>query len=52
METLGKLVRVQSVELVEQGKAEAVTENGNLILRHANGSFSEIIAGDVAVVKD
>jgi BirA family biotin operon repressor/biotin-[acetyl-CoA-carboxylase] ligase len=52
METLGKLVRVQSGESVEQGKAEAVTENGNLILRHPNGSFSEIIAGDVTIIKD
>ncbi len=52
METIGKLIRVQSGESVEQGKAEAVTQNGNLILRHSDGSSSEIISGDVTIIKD
>jgi BirA family biotin operon repressor/biotin-[acetyl-CoA-carboxylase] ligase len=52
MDTLGKLIRVQSGDSIEQGKAEAVTENGNLVLRHADGSLSEIVAGDVTVVKE
>ena len=52
METLGKSIQVRTGQSVEQGEAEAVTENGNLILRRADGSFAEILAGDVTVVKD
>lgn len=52
METLGKFIRVQSGKSVEQGKAEAVTETGNLIIRHPDGSLAEIIAGDVTIVKE
>jgi BirA family biotin operon repressor/biotin-[acetyl-CoA-carboxylase] ligase len=52
METLGKVIRVQSGDTVEQGKAEAVTKNGNLVLRHSDGSISEIVAGDVTILKD
>ena len=52
METLGKLVRVQFGTSIEQGKAEAVTEAGNLILRHSDGHISEILAGDVTILKD
>jgi BirA family biotin operon repressor/biotin-[acetyl-CoA-carboxylase] ligase len=51
MEALGKVVRVQSSNTVEQGKAEGVTQNGNLLLRHTDGSISEIVAGDVTIVK-
>ena len=51
METLGKQIQVKTGESIEQGTAETVTENGNLILRRANGSFIEIIAGDVTVIK-
>lgn len=52
METLGKLVRVQFGTSIEQGKAEAVTEAGNLILRHSDGHISEILAGDITILKD
>jgi BirA family biotin operon repressor/biotin-[acetyl-CoA-carboxylase] ligase len=52
METIGKLIKVQSGESIEQGKAEAITQNGNLILRHPDGSISEILAGDVTIAKD
>ena len=52
METLGKLVRVQFGTSIEQGKTEAVTESGNLILRHSDGHTSEILAGDVTILKD
>lgn len=52
METLGKSIQVRTGQSVEQGIAEAVTKNGNLILRRADGSFAEILAGDVTVVKD
>lgn len=52
IETLGKLVRVQFGTSIEQGKAEAVTKSGNLILRHSDGRTSEILAGDVTILKD
>ncbi|MGB8707112.1 MAG: biotin--[acetyl-CoA-carboxylase] ligase, partial [Dehalococcoidia bacterium] len=52
METLGKRIKVKTGKTVEQGKAKTVTENGNLILRRADGSLTEIVAGDVTVIKD
>lgn len=52
METLGKRIKVNTGKTVEQGKAETVTQNGNLILRHDDGSLTEIVAGDVTVTKD
>jgi len=52
METLGKHIKVDTGKTVDQGLAETVTENGNLILRRADGSLAEIIAGDVTIIKD
>jgi BirA family biotin operon repressor/biotin-[acetyl-CoA-carboxylase] ligase len=52
METLGKRIKVNTGKTVEQGQAETVTENGNLLLRRADGSLVEIVAGDVTVIKD
>jgi BirA family biotin operon repressor/biotin-[acetyl-CoA-carboxylase] ligase len=52
METLGNRIKVKTGKTVEQGKAETVTENGNLILRRDDGSLTEIVAGDVTVIKD
>jgi BirA family biotin operon repressor/biotin-[acetyl-CoA-carboxylase] ligase len=52
METLGKRIKVNTGKTVEQGQAETITENGNLILRHDDGSLTEIVAGDVTVIKD
>jgi BirA family biotin operon repressor/biotin-[acetyl-CoA-carboxylase] ligase len=52
METLGKKIKVNTGKAEEQGKAETVTEIGNLILRHADGGLIEIVTGDVTVVKD
>ncbi|MBM3148759.1 MAG: biotin--[acetyl-CoA-carboxylase] ligase [Chloroflexi bacterium] len=51
MDTLGKWIEVKSGDAIERGKAEDVTENGNLILRHANDSITEILVGDVTVLK-
>jgi BirA family biotin operon repressor/biotin-[acetyl-CoA-carboxylase] ligase len=51
METLGRWIQVKTGQIVEQGKAEAVTEYGNLVLRRADGSLAEIVAGDVTVIK-
>jgi BirA family biotin operon repressor/biotin-[acetyl-CoA-carboxylase] ligase len=52
METPGKRIKVDTGTAVEQGYAETVTENGNLILRRADGSLVEIVAGDVTVIKE
>ncbi len=52
METPGKRIKVNTGKTVEQGKAETITENGNLLLRHDDGSLTEIVAGDVTVIKD
>ena len=52
METLGRLIQVKTGEIVEKGKAETVTEKGNLILRRADGSLAEIVSGDVTVIKE
>ena len=52
METLGKQIKVNIGKTVEKGKAETVAENGNLLLRRADGSLAEIVVGDVSVIKD
>lgn len=51
MSTLGKWIEVKSGDTIEHGKAENVTEGGNLILRRADNSISEILVGDVTVLK-
>jgi BirA family biotin operon repressor/biotin-[acetyl-CoA-carboxylase] ligase len=51
METIGKLVQVKVGDSVEQGIAETVTEDGNLVLRHADGSHINIAFGDVTIIK-
>jgi len=52
METLGRWIQVKTGKTVEQGKAETVTEKGNLILRRIDGSLAEIVVGDVTVIKE
>lgn len=52
LETLGKWVIVKSGQQVDRGKAADVTEQGSLILRRADGSLIELMAGDVTIVKD
>jgi len=47
--TLGKDVRVRFGERVEEGLAEDVDSDGNLILRRADGSRVIIAAGDVTL---
>lgn len=51
METIGREIQVRSGDSIEQGKAEATTENGSLLLRRQDGSIVEIMAGDVSVLK-
>jgi BirA family biotin operon repressor/biotin-[acetyl-CoA-carboxylase] ligase len=52
MDMLGRWIKVKVGEAVEQGKAETVTQDGSLILRRSDGSLTEIVAGDVTVIKD
>jgi BirA family biotin operon repressor/biotin-[acetyl-CoA-carboxylase] ligase len=47
--TLGKKVQVRFGERVEEGLAEDVDRDGNLILRRADGSRLAIAAGDVTL---
>jgi BirA family biotin operon repressor/biotin-[acetyl-CoA-carboxylase] ligase len=51
METIGRQIQVRSGDTIEQGKAEATTENGSLLLRRQDGSIVEVMAGDVSVLK-
>ena len=47
--TLGKSVRVYSKGTMLEGVAEAVDATGSLLLRHADGSSTTIVAGDVTL---
>jgi BirA family biotin operon repressor/biotin-[acetyl-CoA-carboxylase] ligase len=50
METLGRWIQVKTGETVEKGKAETITRDGTLVLRRADGSLAEIVAGDVTII--
>jgi BirA family biotin operon repressor/biotin-[acetyl-CoA-carboxylase] ligase len=47
--TLGRQVRAQSGDYLEEGVAEDVDGEGNLLLRRADGSIAVISAGDVTL---
>jgi len=49
LETLGRKVRVSLGDRVEEGYAESVDEQGNLMLRRPDGSLVTIVAGDVTL---
>lgn len=49
--TLNQLVRAQTPSGIVEGIAEAVNENGALIVRRADGTFIELIAGEVTLTK-
>lgn len=49
MVTLGKRVRVYESDRILEGVAETIDANGSLLLRHADGSSSVIVAGDVTL---
>ncbi len=49
LETLGKKVAVRCGDEVQEGVAEGVDEDGNLLLRHSDGSLMTIAAGDVTL---
>ena len=52
METIGRHIRVNTCSGTEEGIAETVNGEGNLVLRRDDGSRFEIIAGDVTLLKD
>jgi BirA family biotin operon repressor/biotin-[acetyl-CoA-carboxylase] ligase len=47
--TLGKRVKVSSVETTYEGTAESVASDGSLLLRQPDGSLTKIVAGDVTL---
>ncbi len=47
--TLGKKVQARSGKTVYQGIAESVARDGSLLLRHADGSLTKIVAADVTL---
>jgi BirA family biotin operon repressor/biotin-[acetyl-CoA-carboxylase] ligase len=52
METIGKRIRVNTGKAIEEGTAETVNEEGNLVLQCDDGTFIEVIAGDVTLLKN
>jgi biotin-(acetyl-CoA carboxylase) ligase len=48
---LNQWVRVQTLAGIEEGLAERVNENGALILRRADDSHIELVAGEVTFIK-
>lgn len=51
LSTLNQWVRVQTLAGIEEGWAERVNENGALILRRADDSHIELVAGEVTFIK-
>ncbi|MDO8670541.1 MAG: biotin--[acetyl-CoA-carboxylase] ligase [Dehalococcoidia bacterium] len=49
LETIGRWIRVTGVDHIEEGYAEAVDEEGHLLLRRADGTLAQIFAGDVTL---
>jgi len=52
LETLGKRISVKIGNMIEEGKAESVAEDGSLFLRRSDGSLTKVTAGEVTVLKD
>ncbi|MCX5999295.1 MAG: biotin--[acetyl-CoA-carboxylase] ligase [Chloroflexi bacterium] len=46
VETIGKMVRVTSGNIVEQGCAQAIDVDGNITLRRADGSSVTLVTGE------
>ena len=49
--TLGKRIQVKSGTTILDGTAESVARDGSLILRHQDGSTTQVVAGDVTLRK-
>lgn len=52
LETFGRRICVQFADQLEEGVAEDVDGNGNLLLRRADGSVIALSAGDVTLMAD
>jgi BirA family biotin operon repressor/biotin-[acetyl-CoA-carboxylase] ligase len=51
IDTIGKYIQASFGDTVIRGKAESVTESGNLVIRTDDGNLTEIIAGEVTIIK-
>ena len=49
LDTLGRDIVVRWGDVTEQGRAETVDEDGNLLLRRPDGSLVRVIAGEVTL---
>ena len=49
LETIGKLIKVRSGSVIEEGYAETVEEDGSLVLRRHDGSLAILVAGEVTL---
>ncbi len=49
LDTLGRVVRVKRGDLIQEGYAEGVSQEGHLLLRCADGSLLAAIAGEVSL---
>lgn len=46
VETLGRVVRVKSGDLVEEGYAESINLDGSVMLRRSDGSLIKVVTGE------
>jgi BirA family biotin operon repressor/biotin-[acetyl-CoA-carboxylase] ligase len=49
LETLGKMIRVKSGNLIEEGYAEGADKDGSLFLRRSDGTLVQITFGEVTL---
>jgi len=47
--TLGRTVQVRLGNSMLEGTAETAARDGSLLLRHSNGSSTQIVSGDVTL---
>ena len=49
LETLGKVIKVKSGDIVQEGHAESVAEDGSLLLRRSDGTLAQLNFGEVTL---
>lgn len=47
---LGRWIQVRAGEVIAEGRAEELDENGHLLLRQADGTLACLVAGEVTVI--
>lgn len=52
METIGRRIRVRTGKEISEGTAHAINAAGNLVIQLDDGTFREIMAGDVTILKN